>query len=474
LSTKLGVIWECIGMAGRTSTGFGIGATITVLALLTLTLFVLTTVFFGRYRDQLAQVQQLRQDQSDVVTAEERNRDDVRNLIAKSKEKRQSLVGFLVETQGGVMQKVTGARRDTLTDLETKLSGVSGADTSTLLALVQSRDAEIKNLRDQLTQSEAARQAALADQQNEVARIASLMASHQSTVDSLNTSVGGLRTEVEDYRKGADDYKARLDANLDAARNAAAEEKQRLEGVVAQLRDESLVLGNQLAVLRGQRSSDILRGGDEASLIDGSIVAVDNTQQNVYLSLGKKQHVVLGMTFSVYADGFAIKPDADGKYPAGKATVEVINVGESTSTARILSEVRGNPIVRGDAIANALFDPNKVYKFRIFGNFDTNRDGIATPAERSDLEALIVAWGGKVVTDLAGDVDFLVLGERPLVPPRPSSDAPFAVVSEFSRLSREASQYDELMRQAGSTSIPVLNENRLYTLIGKKPVSVRQ
>lgn len=459
-------------MAGRTSIGFGIGATITVLALLTLTLFVLTIVFFGRYRDQVAQVSQLRLDQSDVVTGEERNRDDVRALITRAKENRQSLVGFMVESQGGVMQKVTGVRRDTLSDLETKLAGVTGAETSTVLSLLQQRDAQIRNLNDSLAQAEAARQAALADQQAEVARIASLMATQQSTVDALNAQVGALRSEVEEYRTGADQYKARIDAASDAARNEAAEERRRLEAQVATLRDENLVLSNQVQVLRGQRSSEILRGGDEASLVDGSVVELDTAQRQVFLSIGSRQHVVLGMTFTVYNDARAIQPRDDGTYPPGKATLEVISVGDTTSTARILSEIRGNPIVRGDVVANALFDPNKVYKFRVIGNFDANRDAIATPAERTEIEALIAAWGGEVVTDLSGDVDFLVLGERPLVPARPGSDAPFAVVQEFSRLSREADQYDTLLRQAGATSIPVLNENRLYTLIGRVPAPV--
>lgn len=459
-------------MAARTGTSFGVGATITVLALLTLTLFVLTTVFYGKFRDQETQVQTLRQDQTDVVTSAERNRDDVRNLIAQAKENRQSLVGYLVDTQGGVMQRVSGNRRDSLNDLETRLQGIAGGDSGNLLSMISARDTEIANLRAQLQQAEAARQAALTDQQNEVARVASLQQSHQATVDQLNAMVGTLRAEVEETRKGTDDYKARLDAALDAARNQAAEEKQRLDQALAALRDENLVLGNQLAVLRGQRQGELLSGGDEASQVDGTIVAVDNAQQNVYLSIGSRQHVVLGMTFTVYGDGRSIKPDAEGRYPAGKATLEVINVGETTSTARILSEVRGNPVVRGDVIANALYDPNKIYKFRVFGNFDADRDGIATPAEQGEIEALIASWGGKVVSDMAGDVDFLVLGERPLVPPRPSSDAPFAVVQEFARISREASTYDELQRQATATSIPVLNENRLYTLIGRRAAPV--
>ena len=56
----------------------------------------------------------------------------------------------------------------------------------------------------------------------------------------------------------------------------------------------------------------------------------------------------------------------------------MINVGDTASTCRVTSEVKGNPVVKGDVIANAIYDPNKQYKFVAFGNFDTNRDGLVT------------------------------------------------------------------------------------------------
>jgi redox-sensitive bicupin YhaK (pirin superfamily) len=118
-------------------------------------------------------------------------------------------------------------------------------------------------------------------------------------------------------------------------------------------------------------------------------------------------------------------------------------------------------------IANALYDPRKVYTFLVYGNFDVNGDGRATAAEADQIRALIEGWGGKVVSDLSGNVDFLVLGQRPQVPPKPGAGQPIAVVQEFIRLDQAAQRYDTLFQQASATSIPVLNENRLYTLIGK-------
>jgi hypothetical protein len=41
-------------------------------------------------------------------------------------------------------------------------------------------------------------------------------------------------------------------------------------------------------------------------------------------------------------------------------------------------------------------------------------------------------------------------------------------VGEYIRLDTLAQRYDRLLEQATSTSMPILNENRLYTLIGRR------
>jgi len=74
--------------------------------------------------------------------------------------------------------------------------------------------------------------------------------------------------------------------------------------------------------------------------------------------------------------------------------------------------------------------------------------------------------------ELGGDTDFLVLGQRPILPPRPDASAPLEVVQEFIRRQKDLERYDDLYKKARDTSVPILNENRLYTLIGKTPSRV--
>ena len=173
------------------------------------------------------------------------------------------------------------------------------------------------------------------------------------------------------------------------------------------------------------------------------------------------------MNFAVYGDETQIRPDAEGNYPQGKGAVEVVNVGETSSRCRVLFERAGNPIVPGDVIANAVYDPNKVYKFLVAGNFDTNGDGNRTPGERTEVSALIEEWGGETTEELTGDIDFLVLGEPPVLPPPPGIATPIEIVEIYIRKENELKRYNELFEAAQRTSIPVLNENRLYTLIGR-------
>lgn len=460
-------------MAGRTSASIAVGATITILSLLTLALFVLFTVFFGKYKDQAQQLATLRSEQQDVIKTDERNRDDVRQLISQARtDGNKSLVGYLVDNRAQVMRSVTGVAGDTPADLAARLRPFGGdgnsIPTGSVLGLANQMNERIKLLEANLAQAERARDQAVKDRESEVARISTILASHQQTIDRLSAEVNQNTGLVDDYRRGSDTYKAEVAAQLERARTAAAETERQLKTALDKANEENLILQQQVSALRGQRNTDLFRGSPEESLVDATIVGADGDGR-VYLPIGAKQRVVLGMTFTVYNNASAIRPDENGNYPRGKGTIEVINVGETTSVARVTSEVRGNPIIKGDVVANAVYDPNKTYKFMLSGNFDTNRDGIATPAERMEIVSMIQGWGGSIAEELTGDVDFVVLGERPVVPPQPGSGAPIEVVQQFVNAQRDASRYDDLFRQAGATSVPVLSENRLYTLIGHVP-----
>mgnify|MGYP000263819501 CR=1 FL=1 len=455
-------------MAGRTSASTGTIVTISILIFLTLGAFVAFAIFFGKFNDAKAVLARVEQENREIIGSE-RNRDDIRALTAQAGQSAEkSLVGFLVGERQRLTQRITGDQRDTLATLDSKLQGVQGAD-QPLVSMITARDTSITALKSEVQQLGAARDQALADLKNETTRVVSLTDQHKKTIEQINTDVGAARTLDDEMRSRFENLQKELSAQVERARTEKDEVESRFSQQVRDLTERNLILEAQVASLRGQRTKDLFRGQDEASLVDGNIVSVNEVDNTVVISLGRRDRVPLGMSFSVYSSGAAIRPSENGDYPAGKATLEVINVAENTATCRVTSELRGNPVIRGDVIANAIYDPNKTYKFVVFGNFDGDRDGVATPSERANVESTVKSWGGVVSDDLSGDVDFLIMGSRPLLPPRPDGSAPLEVALEFQRRFREVERYDALSRQAVATGVPVLNENRLYTLTGKTP-----
>ncbi len=68
--------------------------------------------------------------------------------------------------------------------------------------------------------------------------------------------------------------------------------------------------------------------------------------------------------------------------------------------------------------------------------------------------------------ELTGDLDFLVLGVEPPMPPRLPLNATAPMIEIWSRKRQAAMKYDELFRQGREAQIPVLNANWFFILIG--------
>lgn len=458
-------------MASRSSGGSGQLIAIAILGVASLALFVLTIVFLSKFQAADRNLKQVMADTDEIIRADERRSDAISQVTNKAKADRKSVVGYLNESLRTVMSRTTGAPGDGPAELATKMEaeGVSGMS---LIGALRDRKNEIEAMNVKVRQADAARATAIGDLENEVNRTKALAESHNRTVQAMNADIDKYKAEVETYRQSVGETRAFMDAEIGKVREAMATLQSSSGEEIRRLQNENLRLKDELSKIRTTQSDSILRPKSEESLVDGEIIAINQASNTITISRGSADKVVLGMSFGVYPDATAIRPNpTTGAYPNPKATIEVISVGEATSTARVTSEVKGNPIVRGDVLANAVYDPAKVYSFVVFGNFDTNNDGVATPGEAGDIEALVSAWGGKAAREISGSVDFLILGERPLLPAPPGVNDTAEVVQAYMRLSEIAQRYDRLFEQATATSIPVLNQNRFYTLTGRRPGS---
>jgi hypothetical protein len=453
-------------MASRTSGSVGLGITVTILGVFLLAAFILAIMFYGQKQKAEADLDLANESLQFFIPESERQRDDVVRYLDLARAERKSVVMYLKDSLEESMRRVTGANEDTLSDLEVKLADIHGADSLSLMLVVTQREKSIATLEQRLADSERARNEAQSDLQAEVDRNNTLSSEHRATVSALSDEVGRLSEDVDSYGTNVNSVVASNNERVETIRRTSVDRESSLQDRIAELEQESLILGQVIEELRSEQDVFKLEPLAEHSLIDGRVVGASVADRQVFIDLGQDQRIVLGMTFEVYGSGTDIRPDSDGEFPAGKATIEITRVGDNTSSARVIRESRGQPVVEGDVIANAAYDPDKIYYFVVFGDFDANHDGQATSAERGGLASLIEDWGGQVEDDLTGRTDFLVLGERPVLPPAPSPDAPLPLIQEYIRKQGLVQTYDRLFRTATQTGIAVLNENRFYTLTG--------
>ena len=150
---------------------------------------------------------------------------------------------------------------------------------------------------------------------------------------------------------------------------------------------------------------------DPSVLVDGRVLEVGSGNE-VFIDRGEKDHIVLGMTFDIYESASQLRLNSNGNLPRGKATIEVVKVGPTTSTAKIKRSTSSQPIIRDNIIVNPIYDPEYKFSFVVHGNFDADGDG-EPESNNSFIKNQITRWGGIVVQDdgvIPGDLDFLVLG----------------------------------------------------------------
>ncbi|MFK7884494.1 MAG: hypothetical protein AB8F26_09975 [Phycisphaerales bacterium] len=457
-------------MAARTGASIGVAVTITILGLVSVILFVTTMIWYGqsqRAKNDLATAQE---EYAQFVSDAQREHATVRAVLEEARGERRSVVEHLMLARAELLRAATGDQEMSLAGFREQLNAVEGAESQHLFALIAEKNSEITRLIERAEVAEDERRAAQIAAEKESERVAAIEAAFSAQGLALTDRVDGFGNQIIESTKGFENLSGKLARQKEETDAEYESEIAALNNTTDDLRNQLIVLQDQLLRCRAEGRTDIILPYNQEALVDGRIDRVDRAVNEVVLSIGRRDKAVLGMTFAVYSNATDIRIDEEtGEYAVGKAVLELVRVEDSFSRARIIESSDGNPIIRGDVVANAVYDPKKTYKFVVEGLFDTNGDGLATRYERDELSALIERWGGTIVDEVQGDLDFLVLGEVPVLPVRPGPEAPIAVLNEYNRLQREIDRYNELRLSAEVTSVPLLNSNRLQTLIGDFP-----
>ncbi len=457
-------------MAARTGASVGVAVTITILGALGLGLFVTTMVFYGKSQKALSDLKATNEDNARFVSPSERDNAVVRSITDEAQSERMSAMGFLIKNRRELLEASTGDADMSIREFKNTISTIDGAEGSSLADLIANKNTVIDSLTKQLAVADAERSAAQKNARDEADRVATIEGEFNMSSEDRQREVQGMRGHVMVLENKIAELEGKYGSNIESVRSTTDAKLKEMQEELDSVNADNTSLRYTVAQLRGEGREDRPRPISEEALVDGIVTQLNIVDNEVLISIGREHKAILGMTFAIYDSPTDIREDEQtGQYQVGKAVVEIVRVEDGFSRARIIESSQGNPIVRGDVIANAVYDPNKTYKFVIDGLFDTNGNGVATFFEREELEALIERWGGKIVDDIDGDVDFVVLGERPVLPPEPGFAAPVAVIKEYNRLQHEIERYNNLMDGAEATSIPLLNSNRLQTLIGAFP-----
>ncbi len=285
-----------------------------------------------------------------------------------------------------------------------------------------------------------------------------------------------FQQQYETARKGYDELKALLEkkteeqvkdlyAKLDHERRTAEDTGKQLLKTQAELKTAEERIGRLLKedVWPIKPPPDVEAKAYEP---DGSVILVDSQEKIVHINLGIADRVYRGLTFSVYDKNQPIPKDG-----RGKAEIEIYNVGDTISTARIIRSETRNPIVVDDIIANLIWDSKAANTFVIAGDFDLNKDGTPDADATDKLRVLVEKWGGKVADSVTVNTDFVILGTPPAVGAKPTLEQmeiyPDAM-EKYDRALKRLDDYKQVQSEAQVLWIPILNADRFLNFIGYK------
>ena len=334
----------------------------------------------------------------------------------------------------------------------------------------------ISDLISELNKTIDAKEALQKDLNNQIAQFDIAKKAYSNKEQVLEEEKNRLQALVNQMQADYADLQARLQkSTTDQIENY----RRQLDQVKADLKEKEGTLLKTQAELN--MTQDIMRQAQEevrnimpppdpealAQIADGKIILIDDQAKVVHLNIGTDQHVYRGLTFTVYDRSGAIPKD--GK---GKAEIEVFDVADTYSAARITESDPKKPVLLGDIAANLIWDSDKSNIFVIAGDFDLDNDGNIDENAPGRIKSLIEKWGGKVVDEISVDTDFLLLGDIPQVPDQqPTLEQqeldPRAMQRYETRLA-QLNNYNQLQNQAQALWIPIFRFERFLYFIGYK------
>jgi len=397
--------------------------------------------------------------------------------------RRKSWLGTMVEHLDGTTKLIVGGSETTsaeakMNDVNTKVSRalqsvkehIDIADpNTTLIQIIGDLTAELDNTK----KAKLATQNQLNDLEQ---KFANANKANSEKEQVLQSEKNKLQEQVNQIQADYNDLQVRLEQStteqVDTYRIQLEEARANLKNLndILLKTQAELKMSEDIMKRAQQEVMDIKPPPDHEALAhraDGKIILIDDQAKVVHLNIGSDQHVYRGLTFTVYDRSGAIPKD--GK---GKAEIEVYDVAETYSAARITRSDAKRPILDGDVVANLIWDSDKTNVFVVAGDFDLDNDGNFDSNAIERITALIEKWGGRVADTISIDTDFLLLGGQPQVPTQQPTFEELEVdpgaMQRYQALLQRLNQYNQLQKQAQALWIPIFRYERFLYFIGYK------
>ena len=298
---------------------------------------------------------------------------------------------------------------------------------------------------------------------------------HLETMQRLTAEKQQLQQSIEETKKQYAELETLLRQTTDEQAQTLRDSLQQVENERNALNETLLRTQAELTMAQGrlqlaqEEVNKIMPGPDPNMLAlepDGKILLINDQTQVVHLDIGSDARVYRGLTFSVYDRGSSIPKDGQGK-----AEVEVFDVADNYSWARIIQSEIQKPILQGDIVANLIWDSDRTNQFVIAGQFDLDLDGTIEIDAADRIQTLIEKWGGQVADTISVDTDFLVLGQAPSVLQRPTleqTEVDPRAMQRYNASVQALNRYNGLKSQAQGLWIPVLTYEKFLYFIGYK------
>lgn len=284
--------------------------------------------------------------------------------------------------------------------------------------------------------------------------------SYQTRTAQLQAKVDeqarGFQTDIASKAQAFDTEKTRADQMQDQVNQASAkndELQSKLQSIEQNAGKEKRDLLRTISAmenrLRAEKSKMEIAMKEDPK--DGEVLVADARQGLVFLDKGKNFRIAPNMKFRVWRVG-------KGNMRENVAEVEVIDVGDTSATARVTKLVSSRvPVAQGMSFSSPFYDPHKKLRVHISGNLRYYP---------SDLAKRRLAESGCAVAERLDDtVDVVILGE-PAVDIEAEAGTPEeAAANEEKAKAQRAARIREVMETAATLGAIVVTEDVLQTFI---------